>query len=120
MIYLCLQLFLRPCSSLVFSVTGNNLAVLTRPWERLSEGTHLLGCLSFYMVLHSSLDTRPNLAPPTTFEIGKFGLALLHWGEIMPDQKLFRPIKLSGRALYDDGHMINSNVITNVTKERLS
>ena len=28
-------------------------------------------------------------------------------------------MKLSGRALYDDGQMINSNVINNVTKERL-
>src|SRR4029434_2053733 len=27
-----------------------------------------------------------------------------------------RPIKLSGRALYDDGQMINSNVINHVTK----
>ena len=35
----------------------------------------------------------------------------------MPDQKLYRPIKLSGRALYDDGQMINSNVINPVSKE---
>ena len=33
----------------------------------------------------------------------------------MPDQKLFRPIKLSGRASYDDGQMINHNVINHVT-----
>ena len=26
----------------------------------------------------TSLDTRPNLAPPTHFLVGKFGLALLH------------------------------------------
>src|SRR4029434_11039698 len=57
----------------------------------------------------SSLDTTPNLAPPTTFEVGKFGLALLHWGEIMSG-----PMKLSRRALYDDGQMINSNVINHV------
>ena len=37
----------------------------------------------------------------------------------MPEQKLFGPMKLSGRALYDDGQMINSNVINHVTKERL-
>ena len=37
----------------------------------------------------------------------------------MPEQKLFGPIKLSGRALYDDGQMIDSNVINHVTKERL-
>ena len=66
-----------------------------------------------------SLGASTNLAPPTTFEVGKFGLALLRWGEIMPDLKLFRPIKLSGRALYDDGQTINSNVISHVTKERL-
>src|SRR4029434_4585791 len=42
-------------------------------------------------------------------------MALLRWGEIMPDQKLYRPIKLSGRALYDDGHMMNRNVINHVT-----
>ena len=47
------------------------------------------------------------------------GIAPFSWGEIMPDQKLFRPIKLSGRALYDDGQMINSNIINHVTKERL-
>ena len=49
-----------------------------------------------------------------------WGLALLRWGETMPEQKLFGPIKLSGRALYDDGQMINSNVINHVTKERFS
>ena len=37
----------------------------------------------------------------------------------MPEQKLFGAIKLSERALYDDGQMINSNVINHVTKERL-
>ena len=35
----------------------------------------------------------------------------------MPEQELFVPIKLSGRALNDDGQMINSNVINHVTKE---
>ena len=35
----------------------------------------------------------------------------------MPEQKLFGPMKLSGRALYDDGQMINSNVINHITKE---
>ena len=58
-------------------------------------------------------------APPATFEVGKFGLALLRWGGIMPAPELFVPIKLSGRALYDDGQMINSNIINHVTKERL-
>src|SRR4029434_4521284 len=67
----------------------------------------------------SSLDTRPNLAPPTHFLVGKFGLALLHWGEIMPDLKLCHPIKLSGRALYDEGQMINRNVINHVTNTRV-
>ena len=38
----------------------------------------------------------------------------------MTEQELFVPIKLSGWALYDDGQMINSNVIIHVTKERLS
>ena len=38
----------------------------------------------------------------------------------MPEQKLYGPIKLSGWALYDDGQMINSNVINHVTKERLN
>ncbi|CAB1428455.1 unnamed protein product [Pleuronectes platessa] len=61
-----------------------------------------------------------NLAPPTTFEVGKFGLESLRWRETMPGQKLFGPIKLSGRALYDDGQMNNSNVINHVTKEPLS
>src|SRR4029434_8197927 len=54
-----------------------------------------------------------NLVPPTTFEVGKFGLASLHWGEIMPDLKLVLPIKLLGRALYDDGqinHVTNTRV----------
>ena len=36
----------------------------------------------------------------------------------MPEQKLFGPIKLSGRALYNERHMINSNVINHLTKER--
>src|SRR4029434_11181069 len=30
-------------------------------------------------------------------------------------EEIDRPIKLSGRALYDDGHMINRNVINHVT-----
>ena len=41
-------------------------------------------------------------------------------GRNYAEQKLFGPIKLSGRALYDDGQMINSNVINHVTKERFS
>src|SRR4029434_5425177 len=65
--------------------------------------------MSYFPTMHatSSLGARTNLAPPTTFEVGKFGLALLG------------PIKLSGRALYDDGQMINRNVINHVTKELL-
>ncbi|CAB1426942.1 unnamed protein product [Pleuronectes platessa] len=43
----------------------------------------------------------------TTFEVGKFGLESLRWGEIMPGSKVTGPIRLSGRALYDDGQMIN-------------
>ena len=31
-------------------------------------------------------------------------------------EEIDRPIKLSGRALYDDGQMINRNVINHVTK----
>src|SRR4029434_2190673 len=34
-------------------------------------------------------------------------------------EEIDRPIKWSGRALYDDGQMINSNVIHHVIKERL-
>ena len=34
-------------------------------------------------------------------------------------EEIDRPIKLSGRALYDDGQMINPNVINHVTKELL-
>src|SRR4029434_5339858 len=66
-----------------------------------------------------SLDTRPNLAPPTKFLVGKFGLALLHWEEIICGQILAVPIKLLRRALYDDGQMINSNVTNHVTNTRV-
>src|SRR4029434_7362571 len=52
-----------------------------------------------------------NLAPPTTFEVWRFGLALLRWGDMIKNQKLIGQMKLSGRALYDDGQMINRNVI---------
>ena len=55
----------------------------------------------------------------STFLVGKFGLASLRWGKIMTEPKRTGPIKLSGRALYNDGQMINSNVINHVTKERL-
>src|SRR4029434_282613 len=34
-------------------------------------------------------------------------------------EEIDRPIKLSGRALYDDGQMTNRNVINHVTKELL-
>src|SRR4029434_4094618 len=34
-------------------------------------------------------------------------------------EEIDRPIKLSGRALYDDGQMINSNVINNVINTRV-
>ena len=34
-------------------------------------------------------------------------------------EEIDRPIKLSGQALYDDGQMINRNVINHVTKELL-
>ena len=64
-------------------------------------------------------NARPNLAPPTNILVGKFGLALLHWGEIICGTDIAVPIKLSRRALYDDGQMINRNVINHVTKELL-
>src|SRR4029434_3215512 len=67
----------------------------------------------------TSLDTRPNLAPPTMFLVGKFGLALLHWGEIICGSISAVPIKLLRRALYDDGQMINSNVTNHVTNTRV-
>ena len=137
----------------------------------------------------ASLDTRPNLAPPTTFKVGKFGLVSLHQGEIICEQKwsdqsncqgglyttmhrhyllkvksdcvfsthcnsslawmpdelspahnflgwevrsgitplrrnylrtdIALPIKLSRQALYDDGQMINRNVINHVTNTRV-
>src|SRR4029434_3235232 len=34
-------------------------------------------------------------------------------------EEIDRPIKLSGRALYDDGQMINRNVINHVTHTRV-
>ena len=37
----------------------------------------------------------------------------------MLEPELFVPIKLSGRALYDDGQMINSNVTNHVTNTRV-
>ena len=55
---------------------------------------------------------QPNLAPPT-HKKNWLGLGSLGQNE------LFGQSKLSGRALYDDGQMINSNVINHVTKERL-
>ena len=66
-----------------------------------------------------SLDSRPKLAPSTTFEVGKFGLALLHWGENYLRTEMVGPIKLSTWALYDDGQMINRNVINHVTNTRV-
>ena len=50
--------------------------------------------------------------------VGKLGLGARIGDKLCPDQELVGPMKLSGRALYDDGQMINSNVINNVTKER--
>ena len=68
---------------------------------------------------HSLAWMPDELSPATTFLVGKFGLASLRWEKIMPEPKQTGPIKLSGRALYDDGQMINSNVINHITKERL-
>ncbi|CAB1439752.1 unnamed protein product [Pleuronectes platessa] len=43
------------------------------------------------------------------------------FGKVSRDEEeLFGPIRLSGRSLYDDGQMINSNVINHVTKEFLA
>ena len=48
------------------------------------------------------------------------GLGSYVRGKTISEQELFGPIKLLDRALYDDGQMINSNLINHVTKERLS
>ena len=59
----------------------------------------------------------PAEATPTIsfgLEVGS-GVARLGKNE----QELFGLNKLSGRALYDDGQMINVNVINHVTKEPL-
>ena len=55
------------------------------------------------------------LLPAQCDLVGKVGLGGLS-PENTTEQELFGPIKLSGRALYDDGQMINSNVTNHVTK----
>src|SRR4029434_5805059 len=92
--------------------------------EERGENPHgCIGQMETVALPHGiSLDTRSNLATPTHYLVGKFGLVSLRWGEIISSQKSvrrYRPIKLSGRALYDDGQMINPNVINHVTKELL-
>ena len=70
----------------------------------------------FYIVIHeilnllASLDARRTKPRPQHLRSGS---SVWHCSV---GEKLC-PIKLSGRALYDDGQMINSNVINHVTKE---
>ena len=66
----------------------------------------------------ASLGASRTYPRPQKNVVGKLGLSLGR-GKTMFEQELFVPIKLSGRALNDDGQMINSNVINHVTKERL-
>ena len=49
------------------------------------------------------------------------GVALLGRNYLLTKicEEIDRPIKLLGRALYDDGQTINSKVINHITKERL-
>ena len=56
-----------------------------------------------------SLAASPTEPHPQNNLVGKLGLGPLVLGKSMSEQELFGPIKLSGRALYDDGHMININ-----------
>ena len=67
----------------------------------------------------NSLAASPTSPRPQKNVVGKLGLEGLDCGKTISEQELFGPIKLSGRALYDDGQIINSNVINNFTKERL-
>ena len=63
-----------------------------------------------------SLAASPTSPRPLEGLVGLEGLVL---GTTIQNQDLGGPMKLSGWALYDDGQMINSNVINNVTKEPL-
>ena len=62
---------------------------------------------------HTSLGASQIYPRPQNNLVGKLGL-----GGLSPENTIFRtgPIKLSVRALYDDGQMINRNVINHVTK----
>ena len=78
------------------------------------------------MHIHGKVKGKVSLGASPTYPrtqnnlVGKLGLGSYVPGKTISEQELFGPIKLSGRALYDDGQMINSNLINHVTKERLS
>ena len=59
------------------------------------------------------------LSPAHNIFAGEVRSDIAPLGKNYARAKADRPIKLSGRALYDDGQMINSNVINHVPKERL-
>ena len=63
-------------------------------------------------IMYCQHGCQPNLAQPTK----NVGSGVARSGKTISEQE---PIKLSGRALYDDGQMINSNVINHATKGRL-
>ena len=58
-----------------------------------------------------SLGASQTYPRPQNNLVGKLGLGGLSGRNTISEQELFGPIKLSGRALYDDGKIINSNVI---------
>src|SRR4029434_4146179 len=63
-----------------------------------------------------SLDARRTYPRPQHFRLGSSVWHCSVGKKICPTKNLTRPIKLSGRSLYDDGQMINRNVINHVTK----
>ncbi|CAB1459603.1 unnamed protein product [Pleuronectes platessa] len=93
-----------------FYAAGSKAGLVKKPDANATAKTRRHCSYKPYAVPTCYPGCQTNLAPPTTFEVGKFGLESLRWGDIMPGSKVTGPIRLSGRALYDDGQMINEDI----------
>ena len=97
------------------------LTYFTRIGTRASKSTFSVPDTRFIWVFGSTLAWMPDeLSPAHNIFGGEVRSGIAPLGrKLCPNRSCSDQIKLSGRALYDDGQMINSNVINHVTKERL-
>ena len=91
------------------------LLAIWRTWKDITTGLDSMNITVWWVLLLAWISDELSPAHKILVREVRSGITPLGRNYLRTD--IAGPIKLSRRALYDDGQMINSNVINHVTKE---